>query len=606
MAGPAPHPEWNPAPHPPTRGQTVHELFDWCVERGPRAVAVRHGERRVGYAELAEASHAYAAELERLGVGPGTLVPVLMPRSPEFLAVLLAVLRRGAAYAALDPRWPRPRLDGLLERLAGPVLVTTEAGPWAKPAWAPPAVEAVEPGRRPTPVAVTGDDPSAVFFTSGSTGTPKGVLTAHRGNVRLFDRWAFAPVGGGAVMPQSLAATWDAFGLDSWAVLLGGGTIVIQQDSLELARRLRELIAEQDVDTVFLPTAVFHLVVDSDLDAFAGLKVLGTGGERLSATHARRFLERHPGIPLHNMYGPVESTIAATGHLVTLADCDESGPGIPIGRPYDNTAVHILDGADQLCAVGETGEICLSGAGLALGYLNDPGLTAQRFVALPLGQDGAPVLVYRTGDLGRWSEQGLIHFEGRADRQVKLRGFRVELDDVEQGARRVEGVGSCAVVPLAGPDGACEDLCLFYVPSGGSRLTEDQLRTALAAALPGYLVPGQIHRLDQLPVLEDRKVDRHTLAALAVRLRTQGADGDSPRGTTEQLLADLFREILGVAAVPRDISFFALGGTSLTAAQLAGRLEQQFAVRLRLAEIFDAPTVRDLARTLEASPARVD
>ncbi|WP_329562438.1 non-ribosomal peptide synthetase [Kitasatospora sp. NBC_01266] len=607
MAGPAPHPspDWNPAPHPPTRGQTVHELFDWCVERWPEAVAVRHGAREVCYAELAEASYDYAAELERLGVGPGSLVPVLMPRSPEFLAVLLAVLRRGAAYAALDPRWPRPRLDGLLERLAGPVLVTTEPGPWAKPTWTPPAVDAVEGGRRPGEVTVTGDDPSAVFFTSGSTGTPKGVLTAHRGNVRLFDRWAFAPVGERAVMPQSLAATWDAFGLDSWAVLLGGGTIVIQQDSLELARRLRELIADESVDTVFLPTAVFHLVVDSDLDAFTGLKVLGTGGERLSATHARRFLERHPGIPLHNMYGPVECTIAATGHLVTLADCDEA-TGIPIGRPYDNTAVHILDPEGRLCAVGESGEIHLSGAGLALGYLDDPELTAQRFSTLPLGPDGAPVLAYRTGDLGRWSEQGVIHFEGRADRQVKLRGFRIELDDVEQAARTTTGVGSCAVVPLTGPDGACEDLSLFYVPAGEGGLTENQLRTALTAKLPGYLVPGQIHRLEQLPVLEDRKVDRHTLTALAVRLRTQGADGDAPRGATEQLLADLFREILGIAAVPRDISFFALGGTSLTAAQLAGRLEQQFAVRLRLAEIFDAPTVRDLATVLDAHPAPVD
>ncbi|MER5640647.1 non-ribosomal peptide synthetase [Kitasatospora sp. NPDC002227] len=594
-----PSPEWNPAPHPPTRGETVHELFDWCVERWPDAVAVRHGERRVTYAELAEASHAYAAELERQGVGPGTLVPVLMPRSPEFLAVLLAVLRRGAAYAALDPRWPRPRLDSLLTRLGGPVLVTTEAGPWAKPVWAPPALESVEAGRRPGPVRVTGDDPSAVFFTSGSTGTPKGVLTAHRGNVRLFDDWAFAPVGEGAVMPQSLAATWDAFGLDSWAVLLGGGTIIIQQDSLELARRLRELIAEEGVDTVFLPTAVFHLVVDSDLDAFTGLKVLGTGGERLSATHAHRFLTRHPGIPLHNMYGPVESTIAATGHLVTLADCDESA-GVPIGRPYPGTAVHILSPEQRPCAVGETGELHLAGAGLALGYLDDPELTAERFVTLPLGPGGAPVLAYRTGDLGRWSPEGVIHFEGRADRQVKLRGFRIELDDVEQAARTTEGVGSCAVVPLTGPDGSCEDLTLFYVGA----LPQEQLRTALAARLPGYLVPGQIHRLDQLPVLEDRKVDRHTLGSLAVRLRTQGATGDAPQGATEQLLADLFREILGIAAVPRDISFFALGGTSLTAAQLAGRLEQQFATRLRLAEIFDAPTIRDLATVLDT--ARVD
>jgi amino acid adenylation domain-containing protein len=585
----------------------VHELFDWCVARWPHAVAVRHGGRRITYAQLAAASHSYAADLEDAGVGPGQVVPVLLPRSPELLAVLLAVLRRGAAYAALDPRWPRARLAALIGRSDGPLLVTGESGPWAKPVWAVPPTpfeELLAEGRRATPVTVGGDDPSAVFFTSGSTGTPKGVLTAHRGNVRLFDDWAFAPVGGGAVMPQALAATWDAFGLDSWSVLLGGGTLVVLEDTLELARRLRELVAEDGVDTVFLPTAVFHMAVDTDLDAFRGLRIVGTGGERLSPGHARRFLDAHPGIPLHNMYGPVESTIAATGHVVRPADCAEE-TGVPIGRPFPNTGVHVVDG-ERLCAVGESGEICLSGAGLALGYLDEPGLTAQKFTDLPVGPGGAPVRVYRTGDLGHWSDEGLVYFDGRVDRQVKLRGFRVELDDVERNAREVAGVGACAVVPLTGPDGACEDLSLFYVPVGdGSAppLDESGLREVLARRLPGYLVPGQIHRLDMLPVLEDRKVDVRALAALAVRLRGRGADGDAPEGATEQALAELFGEVLGVASVPRDASFFSLGGTSLTAAQLSGRLQERFGTRLRLAEIFDAPSVRALAPLLEAAAA---
>jgi acyl carrier protein len=216
------------------------------------------------------------------------------------------------------------------------------------------------------------------------------------------------------------------------------------------------------------------------------------------------------------------------------------------------------------------------------------------------------VRVYRTGDLGHWSDEGLVYFDGRVDRQVKLRGFRVELDDVERNAREVAGVGACAVVPLTGPDGACEDLSLFYVPVGdGSAppLDEGGLREVLARRLPGYLVPGQIHRLDMLPVLEDRKVDVRALAALAVRLRGRGADGDAPEGATEQALAELFGEVLGVASVPRDASFFSLGGTSLTAAQLSGRLQERFGTRLRLAEIFDAPSVRALAPLLEAAAA---
>jgi amino acid adenylation domain-containing protein len=577
------------------------------VARWPDAVAVRHGTRRVTYAQLAAASHAYAAGLEDAGVGPGQVVPVLLPRSPELLAVLLAVLRRGAAYAALDPRWPRARLATLIGRLDGPVLVTGESGPWAKPVWTVPEdAFGADPARGPraTPVTVRGDDPSAVFFTSGSSGAPKGVLTAHRGNVRLFDDWEFAPVGGGAVMPQALAATWDAFGLDSWSVLLGGGTLLVLDDTLELARRLRELVRDEGVDTVFLPTAVFHMAVDADVDAFRGLRVVGTGGERLSPGHARRFLRAHPGIPLYNMYGPVESTIAATGHVVRLVDCAEE-TGVPIGTPFPNTAVHVVDG-DRPCAVGESGEICLSGAGLALGYLDAPELTARKFTDLPVGPGGAPVRVYRTGDVGHWSDEGLLYFDGRADRQVKLRGFRVELDDVERNAREVAGVGSCVVVPLTGPDGACEDLSLFYVPVADGHappLEEAGLREVLGRRLPGYLVPGQIHRLDMLPVLEDRKVDLRALAALAVRLRGRGADGDAPVGATERALAGLFGEILGVASVPRDASFFSLGGTSLTAAQLSGRMEDRFGTRLRLAQIFDAPSVRALAPLLEAAAA---
>ncbi|SES46684.1 amino acid adenylation domain-containing protein [Streptomyces sp. yr375] len=608
---PLPDPAWNPLAGPPVRGETMHELFDWCVRRYPDATAVVDGPRRVTYAELAAASHDFAAELADRGVGPGDLVPVLMPRSAELLAVLLAVVRRGAAYAALDPRWPKERIEALVERLAPPLMAVAEDASWPVPVWrvgqADFAALAAD-GRQAAEVTVRGDDASAVFFTSGTTGTPKGVLTAHRGNVRLFDEWAFAPVGGRAVMPQSLAATWDAFGLDSWAVLLGGGTVLILSDTVELARRLRELVAEQGVDTVFLPTAVLHMVIDTDLDAFTGLRVVGTGGERLSPVHARRFLERHPDIPLHNMYGPVECTIAATGHIVTPEDCqDESG--VPLGRPYGDTAAYVLDG-DEPCAVGETGEICLSGAGLALGYLGDPELTAQKFVKVPVGPDGALLTVYRTGDLGHWSADGLLHFDGRADRQVKMRGYRVELDDVERAARLVPGVGSCRVVPLYGPQGACEDLCLFYVATGTADDTASEepepehVRAVLAERLPGYLLPARVHRLPALPVLEDRKVDGHALAELAERLRDrEAAAGTTPRDGTEARLAAVFGEVLGLAQVPRDTSFFLLGGNSLYAAQLCQLVEREFAVDIAMAQVFDAPSVRALAEVLDAGDA---
>jgi amino acid adenylation domain-containing protein len=574
------------------RANTVHGLFRWCVDRWPSTIALRHNGREVSYAELDAMSDAYAVELEVLGVAPGHVVPVLLPRTPEFIAVLLAVLKRGAAYAALDLRWPRARLRDMIIALPSPVVVTTEDTGSPRPVWRPTTTRGDR--RSPTVVPVSGDDPSAVFFTSGSSGRPKAVVCAHRGTVRLFDDWSFAPVGSGTVMPQSLAASWDAFGLDSWGVLLGGGTLVLLDGgTLELAARLRELIRDEAVNTVFVPTAVFQMIVETDLDAFTGLRAVGTGGERLSPRHADLFLARHPDLPLHNMYGPVESTIAATDHVVRQCDC-AGRDGVPIGRPLPDTGVHVLDGI-RPCAVAEVGEICLSGAGLAIGYLGDQELTELRFVNVPI--DGEPARVYRTGDVGHWSAEGLLYFDGRLDRQVKVRGHRIEPEEIERAAQEVAGVGSAAVVPVGDADGACEELCLFYVSlTGGPAPAE--VRAELEHRLPSYLVPGYVHRIDRLPVLEDRKIDRRALAGMVATVHTGAAASDQPRTLTEKRVAGIFGELLGVPQVPRAASFFTLGGNSLAAARLCVRIEEEFGVSIPVATLFDTATVAGVAALL--------
>ncbi|MET8850302.1 non-ribosomal peptide synthetase [Amycolatopsis sp. NPDC004625] len=566
------------------RAETMHGLFEWCASRWPGRTALHHRGHDTTYRELAELADAYAAELQARGVERGSIVPVLLPRSPELFATLLAVLKCGAAYAALDLRWPSSRLSDLIEHLGGPVVAAERGTPWPS-VWSPPAQPIL--GARPAAVDVGADDPCAVFFTSGTTGTPKGVVTAHRGNVRLFDDWLFTPLDSGAVMPQALAATWDAFGLDSWGVLFNGGTLVLLEDTLELATKLRDLITIHGVTTIFPPTAVFHSMVDNDLDAFAGLRAVGTGGEKLSARHAARFVEAYPDIPLYNMYGPVESSVAATCHRVRPSDA----PEVPLGVPLPHTQAYLLDG-DRL---SDAGEICLGGRGLALGYFKDEELTARKFVtiALPSG----PERVYRTGDLGRRSADGLLHFEGRADRQVKIRGHRIELDDVEHNAGRAPGVGACAVVPVTGADGAYEDLCLFYTGTPA----EDELRAGLAERLPGYLVPALVQRLERLPVLEDRKVDRRALTELAGRLRTAAAPvEDLPLSETEAAVAEILREIIGVPSIAADVSFFRQGGNSLSAAQLCSRISRDLGVKLRISQVFEAPTVRGVAGLITA------
>nr|AUO14859.1 non-ribosomal peptide synthase [Amycolatopsis sp.] len=576
---------FNPAPVPFGRAETMHGLFQWCASRWPDRVALHHRGRDTTYRELAELADAYAAELQARGVERGSIVPVLLPRSPELFATLLAVLECGAAYAALDLRWPAARLTELIEHLGGPVVAAERGTSWPS-VWSPPSQPIL--GARPAAVDVGADDACAVFFTSGTTGTPKGVVTAHRGNVRLFDDWLFTPLDSGAVMPQALAATWDAFGLDSWGVLFNGGTLILLEDTLELATKLRDLITIHGVTTIFPPTAVFHSMVDTDLDAFAGLRAVGTGGEKLSARHAARFLEAYPDIPLYNMYGPVESSVAATCHRVRPEDRSE----VPLGLPLPHTQAYLLDG-DRL---SDTGEICLGGRGLALGYFKDEELTARKFVTVSL--PSGPERVYRTGDLGRRTADGLLHFEGRADRQVKIRGHRIELDDVERNAGRVPGVGACAVVPVTGADGAYEDLFLCYTGAPD----EDELRTHLAERLPGYLVPALVQRLERLPVLEDRKVDRRALAELAARLRTATAPADGPPlSETEAAVAEILRDIIGVPSIATDVSFFRQGGNSLSAAQLCSRISRDLGVKLRISQVFEAPTVRGVAGLIAAA-----
>lgn len=599
---------WDDRFTPPSRGYTIHEMFDACVREQPAAIAVRSGERTFTYAELAAASGHYAANLQHLGAGPGHIIPVIMDRTPELLAMLLGIMRCGAAYAVLDATWPRGRLRDVMRMLDTPVVVTSDDHSWGRPAFHPGdvfAIVAAGQASMPEEVRVSPQDPCAVFFTTGTTGTAKIVVTAHRGHVRLFDQWPLAPSGSRLVMPQAMSATWDAFSFDGWATLLCGGTVVLVDDAATLMERLEGLVAKYGVNTAFLPTAMFHALINANIDAFAGLRAVATGGERLSPVLVRRFLQRHPEIALYNFYGPVECTVVATMWRISVADC-AAGAQVPLGRALGSTGIHVLDGDGLPCAVGEVGEICLSGPGVALGYLGDDKLTAERFAWRPI--DGSPRLVYSTGDYGHLDSSGVLHFDGRMDRQVKVRGHRIEIEALEREVGLVAGVGSCAVVPLHGTDGLCEDLCLFYVsiqePGAiGSMLSETQLRRALLDRLPSYMVPAYIQRMDVLPVVQDRKVDQAALAALARSLRTSGGLGDAPVGEMESALAGTFRDLLGISAVPRDVSFFTLGGNSLNAAQLAMLIEERYGVRIKLSQIFSNPTVSDLAVLVSGASA---
>ncbi|MBD0420461.1 amino acid adenylation domain-containing protein [Streptomyces sp. TRM S81-3] len=512
---PAPAARHTPtAPHPAAR-RSLHAAVTHQARLRPTALALIHGDERVDYATLDAASDTYAGELAGAGVHPGAVVPVLLPRSPRLVAVLLAVLKCGASYAALDPRWPAPRIHDVVSRLHAPLTVAEQDIPHA---WAPPAETLRQAAaRRIAPPGVTAapDDAATVFFTSGTTGVPKGVLSPHRATTRLFppDGATFADFGPGRVVLQAAPAPWDAFSLELWGPLTSGGTCAIAPGDHLLPDTLTDLVARAGVDTVWLTSALFNLFVDEDTPdrpCFAGIRQVLTGGERMSPAHAGRFLARHPGTVLINGYGPVESCVFATTHRVTAADCARPD-GVPVGVPVPGTTVHILDG-DRPAAPGEPGEICLAGDGLALGYLDDAEATAASFTTHLL--DGTPLRLYRTGDLGVMDTDGTLHFRGRTDRQVKIAGHRVEPDEIETVARRVPGVRDAAVVPVPAPAGGYERLALFYTSNDRDDPSHPAVvRRALAARLPGPLVPRTVRRCASLPTTANGKLDRRALPA---------------------------------------------------------------------------------------------
>ncbi|MFG2485861.1 amino acid adenylation domain-containing protein [Streptomyces virginiae] len=481
----------------------------------PSANAIVHRGEHIDYATLDAAADTYAADLYTAGVRPGTVVPVLLPRSPQLVALLLAVLKCGAAYAALDRRWPQERIDRIVTASSAPILVTEAELPVDTPCWIVPSeslrMAASRGGAAPS-VSIDSSSAATVFFTSGSTGTPKGVLSPHRATTRLFSGVGFADFGPSRVVLQAAAVSWDAFSMELWGPLTSGGTCAIASTDYLLPDTLAELITEAGVDTAWMTSSLFNLLVDEDdpgRPCFAGLRQILTGGERLSSTHVARFLTRYSDITLFNGYGPVESCVFATAHRVTAADCTHP-EGIPIGVPVPDTAVHILAG-DRVLPPGTVGEICLAGDGLALGYLGDAEATAASFSVVVLGE--APVRVYRTGDLGTLDSDGVLHFRGRSDLQVKISGHRIEPGEIETVARRLPGIREVAVVPVPAPGGGYERLAMFYTARAPTAPAPAMVRRALAAELPGYLVPHSVHHRPALPTTATGKLDRSTLLA---------------------------------------------------------------------------------------------
>ena len=547
-----------------------------------------------------------ASLLKRAGLRRGQQVPMLMGRSPQFIVGLLAVLRCGAAYVPIDQSSPPSRQQAMLEALDSPVALTdatmlvTGLEKFAVIDVAH-ALAVAKGGPPPAWPHLPPDAPAYAMFTSGSTGTPKGVLVPHRAIDRLVWEPDYLQLDENCRWGQMSSIAFDASTLEIWAPLLHGGCCVVQEDPLPSLDMLAEFIEERHLTDAWLTAALFNVMVDDWLPAFAGLRQLLTGGERVSPAHAARCLEAHPRIRLINGYGPTENTTFSLCHTITGADT-RSGQELPIGRPIRGTDMTIMDPEGRPVAAGDPGELWVGGEGVALGYLGDDRLTAEKF----LMHEGHRW--YRTGDRVRQRADGVVEFLGRTDRQVKIQGHRIELDEVERVMGACPGIGTVAVL-VADGNAETRHLVGFVSGIGDAKPVGQDIFAWLETRLPPAMIPHALHILDHLPVNLNGKVDRYALAARLQEPEAAGGEdggGTGPATETETALVQIWSRCFARQGQPipirSDSNFLTLGGTSLLALRVAAEVRAVLGRDLAPVDVLRHPDLADQARWIDLAP----
>ncbi|MCX4809470.1 non-ribosomal peptide synthase/polyketide synthase [Streptomyces sp. NBC_01239] len=562
--------EWNATEHP-VPATTLPELFRAQVARTPDATALVFEGQSLTYAELDTQVEHTARVLAGLGAGPERTVAVALPRSLELVVALLAVHRAGAAYLPLDPDYPEDRLALMVED-ARPVHIIRDTLPTGSE------------GQLPT--FYDPSSPAYVIYTSGSTGRPKGVVVPHEGIVNrlLWMQDAYGLTADDRVLqktPSSFdVSVWEFF----WPLLTGATLVVARPEGHRDPAYLAGLIREQDVTTVHFVPSMLQLFLEEPATAdCTGLRRVMCSGEALPVALTHRFHDVLTTAELHNLYGPTEASVD-----VTAVEIAPDATSVPIGRPVWNTRTYVLDASLRPVPPGVPGELYLAGIQLARGYLDRPGLTAERFVADPYGAPGARM--YRTGDLARWNADGTIGYLGRTDDQVKVRGFRVEPGEI-QGALITHPSVAHAVVVVRE-----QRLVAYLVPAGDTGAVDtESIRAHAAAVLPGHMVPAVFVTLDALPLTPNGKLDRAALPAPDFTTLT----GTAHRSPREEILAGLFGDVLGLELVGADDDFFTLGGHSLLAMRLVSRVRTVLGADLTVRTVFEASTPAQLAARLD-------
>lgn len=583
----------------PTRAwaldRPIHRRIEQQVQETPDAVACIHDGRRLSYRQLNERANSLAARLGRLGVGPGRFVGVLVDRYLELPVAWLGVMKSGAAFVPLDPEWPLDRLRRVATQCDMPCLVTTPdlavaAGDVGMRTLT--IMEWPDEGHPDPDVKVGPEDPVYAFSTSGSTGVPKCAAVPHRGIANRF-AWMdefFGPAAAKRVLqttrPVYDSAVWQLL----WPLVNGGATVIPPAGRPLVAETVLGLVESESITMTDFVPSVFNLIVGQIGDDACTRRALGSlttvilGGEEITPESTRNFMGRFPSIRVVNLYGPTEASI---GCIACEVDRDGSGR-IPIGRPIANVRVRIVDRSGRPVPAGAVGEIVIGGPAVGLGYVGDEESTARVFIR----DKATGGTSYRTGDLARWMPDGSIDFRGRRDHQVKIRGHRIELGEVESVLRLHPDVAAAVATVHRAPSGG-RQLVAYVVGTTNNPDTVGVLDW-VRAKLPGWMVPVCVEVLDELPLSPSGKVDRTRLPA--PRPRTTRP----PESETERRVAALWCRVLGVENTGLDDDFFASGGDSLLATRLMAMAQREFAVTLPLRELFERPTLAHLAALVDA------
>lgn len=575
---------------------SLQDMFEKQAVLTPERIALMCDDIQVNYRKLNEEANRLARLLIEKGIGPEQFVALALPRSPEMVASMLGVLKTGAAYLPLDPEFPADRISYMLEDAKPSCIITTEEiaaslpDDLAVPELVLDQAVTQEIIKRYSPenqdVSVSLDHPAYIIYTSGSTGRPKGVVVTQKSlsNFLLSMQEAFS-LGEEDRLLAVTTVAFDISALELYLPLISGAQIVIaKKETIREPQALAQMIENFDINIMQATPTLWHALVTSEPEKLRGLRVL-VGGEALPSGLLQELQDLHCSVT--NLYGPTETTIWSAAAFL-----EEGLKGVPpIGKPIWNTQVYVLDNGLQPVPPGVVGELYIAGTGLARGYFHRPDLTAERFVADPYGPPGTRM--YRTGDQARWRADGSLDYIGRADHQIKIRGFRIELGEIDAVLANHPHIEQAAVVVREDQPG---DKRLAAYVVADAAIDTAELRRYMGASLPDYMVPSAFVEMDELPLTPNGKLDRKALPA--PDFSTSVSDR-APRTPQEEILCDLFAEVLGLARVGIDDSFFELGGHSLLAARLMSRIREVMGAELGIAKLFDEPTVAGLAAHLD-------